>query len=130
MREGPAVVAVEEEEDGRMAVEDGRTVVEEDGGTVVEEDGGTAVEEGGTAVEEGGTAVEEGGMAVEEEEEGGTASGWARRGLEGKAVCSSRYELKASRLMTLHGTVRSCSGMLARSAFSPSLTRASPSCNV
>jgi hypothetical protein len=117
MREGPAVVAVEEEEDGRMAVEDGGTVVEEDGGTVVEEDGGTVVEE-------------DGGMAVEEEEEGGTAGGWARRGLEGKAVCSSRYELKASRLMTLHGTVRSCSGMLARSAFSPSLTRASPSCNV
>jgi hypothetical protein len=39
---------------------------------------------------------EDGGMAVDEEEEGGTAGGWARRGLEGKAVCSSRYELKAS----------------------------------
>jgi hypothetical protein len=123
MREGSAVVAMEEEEeDGRMAVEDGGTVVE---------DGGMVVEDGGTVVEEdGGTAVEEGGMVVEEEEEGGTAGGRARRGLGGKAVCSSRYELKASRLMTLHGTVRSCSGMLARSAFSPSLTRVSPSCNV
>jgi hypothetical protein len=75
MREGPAVVAVEEEEGWQDAWR------------------------WRTAGRWWRTAVEEGGMAVEEEE-GGTAGGWARRGLEGKAICSSRYELKASRLIS------------------------------